>query len=246
MIVHETTYGLRNAVSVVHRTRLRAILRELTALPLPEQGRYADFGCSNGYILSRVRAEVLSPPTGWRCVGYDHNRELLRLGKERQLPNTRFGHLNLNKGRVPRVPRFTLCTSFETLEHVGDFRTALTTIVASCAPGGWVLVSIPIEKRLPGLLKLVGRPCVRRRPYGPFFQQRSRWRYARDVALGRDIEHYRRPRQGGWGPHLGFDCDRFDEFVHELVDGGRCTLERRVPTFGGFNRLYLLRPTAPA
>ena len=145
------------------------------------------------------------------------------------------------------MPKFTLCTSFETLEHVGDFRTALSTIVACCAPGGFVLVSIPVEKGLPGLVKLLGRPLVRRRPYGRFFRRRGRLSYARDAALGRDIEHYRRPTKGGWGPHLGFDCDRFEEFLHEhLVAEGRCTLERRVRTLGGFNRLYLLRRATAA
>jgi SAM-dependent methyltransferase len=243
MIVHEATYSPSNVVSVIHRTRLRAILRELTALPLPEKGRYADFGCSNGYILDLVRSSVLRP--GWRCVGFDRSPRLLELARQRNLSNTRFGRINLNKGNVPPVPPFTLCTSFETLEHTGNFRAAITTIVESCAPDGWILVSIPVEKRLPGLLKLLARPLVRRRPYGDFFEGRSRREYARDVALGRDIEHHRTPGQGGWGPHLGFDCDRFEEFLQaELIGSGRCTLVRAVRTFGGFNRLYLLRRPA--
>lgn len=240
MIVHEATYSPSNVVSVVHRTRLRAILRELGSLHLPAEGRYADFGCSNGYILTLVRAQVVSPR--WRCVGFDQNRELLELARARGLDNTRFHRLNLNKGVRPRVPKFNLCTCLETLEHTGDFRAALRTIVESCAPGGWILVSIPVEKRLPGLLKLLGRPLVRSRPYGDFFQHRSRWAYARDAALGRDIEHYRTPPQKGWGPHLGFDCDRFEEFLQSaLVDTGRCSAARATRTFGGFNRLYLLR-----
>jgi SAM-dependent methyltransferase len=243
MIVHEATYSPSNVVSVIHRTRLRAILKELKALPLPQIGRYADFGCSNGYILDLVRSSVLSPQ--WRCVGYDRNRRLLELARARGLDNTRFAALNLNKGRIPPVPPFTLCTSFETLEHTGNFRAAITTIVESCAPEGWILVSIPVEKRLPGLLKLLSRPLVRRRPYGDFFEGRSRWEYARDVALGRDIERHRAPVQDGWGPHLGFDCDRFEEFLQaELIETGRCTLLRAVRTFGGFNRLYLLRRPA--
>lgn len=240
MLIHESSYK-KGLVAFVHRARLRGILRELTSIDLPESGSLADFGCSNGFILRELTAAVL-PRAGWTSHGFDHNKKLLALARKRAIPGATFAPIDLNLAGSRPPGQFTLCVSFETLEHTGDFRRAISTIVGSCAPGGWVLVSVPIEKGVPGLVKLLARPLVRRRPYGTFFDEQSRISYLAAVAMGRDLERFRLPARKAWGPHLGFDCDRFEDYLHdEILRTGAIRLVRRSKTFAGFNRLYLLR-----
>lgn len=239
MLIHESSYR-QGLAAYVHRARLRGILRELTRIGLPETGSLADFGCSNGFILEQIRNTVL-PDDGWMCHGFDHDERLLAMARERAIPDTTFDQIDLNQAGSQPPGQFTLCLSFETLEHTGDFRRAISTIVGSCAPGGWVLVSVPVEKRAPGLVKLLARPLVRRRPYGTFFHRQSKRSYLAAVATGRDIERFRLPARRAWGPHLGFDCDRFEDYLRdEILSRGHYRLVRRSKTFAGFNRLYIL------
>lgn len=240
---HESSYG-RWPESVVHRARLRAILAIVEHIDLPDVGRVADFGCSDGFVLAQLARGL---PEGWGFVGFDHNRDLLRAARTRELPRSRFRFVDLNRGADAGLPRrrFDLCVCLETLEHTGDFRRAVRAIFPTCRRGGWLLLSCPVEKRAPGLAKLLVRPVVRRHPYGTFFDGRSRVSYAWAVATGGDLERFRRPPRAGWGPHLGFDVDRFEQFLHaELLVPGRAQLVHVHRTFFGFNRLYLLRRIA--
>lgn len=239
MFIHESSYK-KGLVAFVHRARLRGILGELKRIDLPPTGSLADFGCSNGFILDQIRTIVL-PQKGWTLKGFDFNEALLELARERAIPDASFEPIDLNLAESEPQGQFTVCVSFETLEHTGDFRHAISTIVSSCAPGGWVLVSVPVEKRVPGLVKLLARPVVRRKPYGAFFDRNSKASYVAAVATGRDIERFRLPASRSWGPHLGFDCDRFEDYLRDgILLGGPFRLVRRSRTFAGFNRLYLL------
>ncbi|MCH8569606.1 MAG: class I SAM-dependent methyltransferase [Balneolales bacterium] len=55
-----------------------------------------------------------------------------------------------------------MVTCFETLEHVGDFNTALNNILGLCSPGGAVIITVPIEIGPWGIGKFV----VKRFVYG--------------------------------------------------------------------------------
>lgn len=104
------------------------------------------------------------------------------------------------------------------------------------------MITAPQEKGWRGLVKLVGRKILQRDPYGEFFAGKSRWRYVKAMLTNGDVEQFRQPPREGWGPHLGFDTDRFEKFLQtELFDTGMCRLIDRRLSFIGFNRLYVIR-----
>ena len=101
--------------------------------------------------------------------------------------------------------RFDLVTCFETLEHVGHVHNAIETLLASCKAGGTLIISVPNEIGLPGLIKYASRKLFRKRPYKGFFRETSEARYVWSLLAGKSISEFRSPSAEGWGPHLGFD-----------------------------------------
>ena len=103
------------------------------------------------------------------------------------------------------VTQFDVVTCFETLEHVGNLRNALDNLFSSCKSRGAVVLSVPNEVGIPGLIKYLGRKAVRRNPYGAFFENQSELRYFWYLITGQPIAAFRTAHVDGWGPHLGFD-----------------------------------------
>ncbi len=91
------------------------------------------------------------------------------------------------------------------MEHVGDVHNAIETLLASCKAGGALLISVPNELGLPGLLKYAARKVFRRRPYESFFRGQSEAGYVWRLLTGQSVSAFRDPAADGWGPHLGFD-----------------------------------------
>jgi len=246
--VHESTYSFGGVAGRLHRGRLARIESLLAGADLPTTGRLADFGCSNGYILARLQQSAFAHRPGWSFVGFDHSRPLLELARQRQLPRTSFRWIDMNVsgGSSQAGESFDVVTCFETLEHVGDYRPALETLVQSCKPEGVLLISVPYECGLRGLAKLIGRRVLRGDRYEGFFDTRSRLRYVTSLVTQRRIDHYRHPPQPGWGPHLGFDTRQFDrDLRRQYVAGNHCELLLRQPTLLGLGYLYLLRKRPP-
>ncbi len=161
-------------------------------------------------------------------VGFDHSEALVDLARARGLPGAEFRVADVC-APPPDDERFDLVTCLETLEHVADWRAALEHLAARLAPGGVLVLTLPNELGVPGLVKLAARPLVRRRPYDDFFRAVSPLRYAVRVARCGDIECFREPGRPGYGPHLGFDWRAVVAHLErEYVSSGRLEpVERR-------------------
>ena len=155
--------------------------------------------------------------------GFDHSTELLAAARSRNIRNAVFGYVDLNEPPRARERLFDIVTCFETLEHVGKVHNAIETLLASCKPGGTLIISVPNEIGLPGLFKYVARKVVRRRPYDSFFRERSEADYVRDLLTGKSISVFRDPAADGWGQHLGFD---WRVVLEHLNDSNSCRVLR--------------------
>jgi SAM-dependent methyltransferase len=239
---HARSYAGRSPSNLVHKARLARIRSLLRGLDLPAQGLVVDLGCSDGFILSQLRQHG-DIPAQWRAAGYEYAPRLVRAGRQRGVPRTRFRRIDLNDptARVRYRGHLVLC--LETLEHVGDYRSALEVIHHSLRPGGWLLLSMPNEVGLVGLVKLLGRPIGRRRAYRDFFTGPTQvLRYALAVATYRDLEPFRSPPRQGWESHLGFDHRPVVRHLQgEFVDSGLWRIERVSRSAFGANLILVVR-----
>lgn len=241
---HAQSYrGLSPAV-LVHRARLRQVAALVHGLPLPDEGRLVDLGCSDGFVVAHLReAGVL--PDRWQVQGYDRNRRLVRAAAARGLADARFREIDLNdrSARVDEPGDLVIC--LETLEHVGSYRDALAVIHHAMAPGGRLLLSMPNEVGVIGFGKLIGRPVLRRHPYQGFFpDRRAMYRYAVDVTLHKDLEQHRQPPRAGWAPHLGFDHRAVLRHIERTyLEPGSWVLEQAHRSALGANHFLVVRRT---
>jgi len=237
---HAATYiGIR-PTAFMHRNRLTHVLRILGGLNIGPRQSIADFGCSDGYIISLLQQRVFQD-ADHEYFGFDNSRDLLDLARARNLPHSRFELLDLNVVTHNWSERFGVVLCLETLEHVGDQRAALENLYLSCSVGGLIVISIPNEVGVVGLAKYLGRKLCRRRPYGSFFDNQSGLEYAVRLVLYRDIEEFRHSRSDGWGPHLGFDWRLFRQRLSShFLSTGKLGLKHEERSFMGFNILYVL------
>jgi len=204
MIVHERSYQSCGISSLIHRARLRKVVDVMRSVIRPETRTIADFGCSNGFLFS-VLQQYIPRVQSIRLFGYDHSRELLEAAMSKNLENATFDYVDLNARLRSPNRQFDVVTCFETLEHVGNLRNALENLLASCKSRGAVVLSVPNEIGIPGLIKYLGRKAARRNPYGAFFENKSEFRYFWYLITGQSIATFRTADVDGWGPHLGFD-----------------------------------------
>ncbi len=237
---HEESYRGLSLGAVFHRLRLRGIVSELRGIGLGASGTLADFGCSDGFILEQLQAGLLQGAS-WSYCGFDHSQRLLDRARAKRLPGTTFDHFSLTEASREWQDAFDLVLCLETLEHTADYRPALENLWRACKPGGHLLLSMPIEVGVPGLLKFFGRRLAYRDPYSHFFGDRSRWPYVRALLTGGDISVFREPQQSGYSSHYGFDNRRFDAFLRsEFLDTGRLVLGRRKRVGFGLSVVYVL------
>jgi SAM-dependent methyltransferase len=242
---HELSYRGLSLRAFFHRARLRAILRTLEQAALGEAGRVADFGCSNGFILSELRARRFPYP-GWELWGFDHAPPYIEAASRRGIPGTRFEPFDLDLPDDQPASEFELVLCLETLEHTGNYRSGLGKLARATRPGGYLLISVPNERGLPGVLKFFGRRVLMGNTYENFFRGKPQAPYVRALLRGADLETFRDPPRHGWGDHLGFDIARFEAFLEEtlLASGSFELVLRRRPALG-FGRFYLLRKNDP-
>jgi 2-polyprenyl-3-methyl-5-hydroxy-6-metoxy-1,4-benzoquinol methylase len=204
---HSKTYRLNDIRNLAHVMRLRSILRTLKGNVTRKIATYADFGCSNGFITARVAREIGAES----AFGFDHSDNVL-LGPALH-PEVTFERLNLN---LPHsgTRKFDLVTCFETLEHVGNMQAAVDTICKSAAPGGHILVTVPIEIGWIGTLKYVIKRFLFRYELPVACSDR---RYLAALLKSERISRYR-PAAEGYGSHFGFDYRDVDDLLrrHEL------------------------------
>ncbi len=218
MVVHEKSYQGIGVAQLVHRRRLKRLLKTFQRIPLKRKGNLADFGCSNGYILSLLQKKFFSD-RDYKLYGFDHSHVLLKMAAEKHIPGTEFHLFDLNEADKTWENRFDITICLETLEHVGDYENALRNLYLSSRENGVIVISIPNEKGLPGILKYFGRRILRKNAYGDFFRGKSERNYVKHLFLNRPLDVFRQPAADGWGPHLGFDWKVFkghleDRYIH--------------------------------
>jgi SAM-dependent methyltransferase len=240
-LVHETTYRKRNPVGWIHRNRLRAVAATFDRYLAPSVTSWLDAGCSNGFIVETMLAR--KPGQFRRIAGFDNTPELIAGARGKGIPNARFEVFDLNLVQ-PATERFDLVTCLETLEHVGNVENAIANLVDRVNTGGLLMLSVPNETGLPGLVKLAGRAAVRKNPYEDFFAKGGRARYVSRLLLNRRIDGFRPGGRSGYGPHLGFDYRTMEAHVRDkYVDAGVLERHAREITTLGMNVLLVYRKT---
>ncbi len=242
MFVHEESYKGRGLIPHIHRRRLDLLFEVLEGIGPVEGGVVGDFGCSNGYILSLIlEREPLGSEVSY--FGFDHSDELLTLARESSDKAIRYHRFDLNGEDEEWRDRFDVVLCLETIEHTGDYRAAVANLYRACRPGGTIVISVPNEKGVPGLLKFFPLRVLRRELYRDFFREgKSELAYLRRLALNRRIDGFRQPPRDDWASHLGFDWRAFTEFIDDdYVRPGKLTWVERTSNFIGFNLFFVLR-----
>lgn len=238
---HEESYKRFDFGSLVHRRRLEKIVSVIKGLHLKSEGKWADFGCSNGFILSVIQDRCVLKQN-WHFYGLDHKESLLENARVKGLRNTEYNLFDLNTVNDSYKDNYDVVTCFETLEHTGDYKNAFENLYLSCKKDGLIVLSIPNEVGIPGILKFFGRKFKRRNVYGEFFKNKRESDYLISLLCDKDIEFFRREHQSGWGPHLGFDYRKFIQFLeNNYISKNKCKVESVYSAFLNFNKLYVLR-----
>ena len=204
---HSLTYKQTRFRNIPHFLRKRRLLKLVDTAPKNIQ-TYIDFGCSNGY-LTNLCSKILAPQ---KTFGFDHS-DNIEVAKK-VYPNITFDYLNLNKtSQVDEMADVISC--FETLEHVGDTLSAIKTLKSSCSDQGVVLISVPIEIGLVGLIKY----AIKRLLYkDPLKLNCGDLEYVLALITGKDIGRYR-IKADGYGPHFGFDYRTIDAQLDQVFSG---------------------------
>lgn len=200
-----------------HRSRFR---RSIELLGARRYRRALDFGCGDGLLLHRAY-QLGSLEAG---VGVETAPERVAACEQRFAGVPQFSFCtpeDLDRHVAPRSCDLAICT--ETLEHVASAGAVLDRILACCAAGARLVVSVPIEVGPALLLKQVGRYLANlAAPYG---YERYRVRELLSAALLRDASAFpsshrgERPLRG----HKGFDYRAVEALLRE-----RTCIERTV------------------
>lgn len=209
--VHEDSYK-KGLLSFSHRNRLGTIKKVFYKYVPSSYASWADFGCSNGFVIQKILEG--NNYKFKKITGYDHIEKLIELAREKNIPNAEFRYIDLNNVTIADSD-FDVATCFETLEHVGDYKNAFTNIYNSLKKGGILIITVPNETGMVGLIKFLGRLIVRPNAYGDFFTNKSHAEYIRHLLTNKHIDGFRRPPSAGYAPHLGFDYRIFKKHIDD-------------------------------
>jgi len=241
--VHEKTYARKDISGVIHRNRLNGLIAALKTLDLPAEGNFADFGCSNGFLAKTMQETVFAGKkwTYWIC---DYNQNLLRQARERNLPDTEVVYFDLDHPEpVEAVSDVVLSVS--TLEHSAGYAQGLTAIYERCKVGGHIVIGLPYENGLPGMVKFLGRGILRKGAYDDFFRYHSPWEYFWRLATNQNLNVFRtRVPRDGYAHHLGWDMPTYLKEMNRQYTPDKCNLLLHSRTPGGCNWLWIYQKTA--
>ena len=200
-IDHSKTYREAKIRNIPHILRKRAIQKQIQKLPENKE-TYADFGCSNGYLTSLV-SSIINPNA---TFGFDRSKNI-EVAKN-EYPSMKFDYVDLNIITKFRE-KFDVITCFETLEHVGNITNAVKTIRKASHVNSVILISVPIEIGVVGILKYVLKRF--------FFKDKLPLTavdlpYFKSLVMGNDISKFR-PPASGYSNHFGFDYRLVDKIV---------------------------------
>jgi SAM-dependent methyltransferase len=210
-------------------------------MKLRRSGLIVEYGGRGRSVVAEVRrrGDIL---TGWQVRGYDLRARLDEDAHRREMQQLlhRFGSEN-STARHVQPADVVVCVG--TLEHIGDYVSALDMLHDAVRPGGHLVLSLPNQTGFVGFVKMVRR----RKQHAEFFRgRRELLRYARAVLTHRDLERFRRPRRGDWGA-IGFDHRAVTAHIgRTFVETGRWTVERVDDTAMGAYRFVTIRRDEPA
>lgn len=240
MVIHEESYKGVGIAPFIHRSRLRHFLRIFQSIPRKNIGTIADYGCSNGYVISLLRQQLFRE-LNYRFYGFDHSTELLQRAESKRIPGTVFHYFDLNKVNKDWQNAFDIVLCLETLEHVGNYKNAIYNLYLSCRKNGIIIISIPNEQGILGILKYFTRWILSKNVYGDFFKNRSKLKYIKHLFLNKPIDIFREPEADGWGPHLGFDWKVFKRHLEDkYTHAGRLKFRLRLSSPLRFSFFYVL------
>jgi SAM-dependent methyltransferase len=121
-----------------YRGRRRIVDAELARLPLRRGARILDAGCGSGRMLQELERYG-------QVSGIELDPQAAELARSR-------GHGEVRVGSLEGLPwdshSFELITCLDVLEHTPDDRRTLTELRRVCAPGGWLLLTVPAYQAL--------------------------------------------------------------------------------------------------
>ncbi len=242
MIDHSEMYSGLSPAKIIHKKRIKKIFYELKKIEsLQPVEKYADFGCSNGYILNLVRKAIFNNKNV-EFYGFDNSHALLEQATQKNIPKCEFEFVDLNKVKCILSAPFDIITCFETIEHVGNYKNAFDNVYLSTKPEGIIFLSIPVETGLIGLLKFIGRMVLERQPYGNFFHEKTKLEYVLALLTGKNIERFRSEVATGWKEHLGFDYKKFEDFINsKYINTNKIRIIRSYTVSFGANKFYILK-----
>ncbi len=203
-VADDSIYTSHSLHTIPHRIRVRQVISELRKLAL-RSFSYADVGCGGGSITHRI-AEAIHPT---RTAGFDANAELIEAASK-LFPDISFRVWNLTRSDLCDET-FDLVTCLETLEHVEDFKSALTNLLNMTK--GILLITVPVELGFLGTAKFATKALLGRRPLGDEHSGTS-WAYLKTLLTSGDVSHFRARSNGGhWLSHTGFDYRKIDAFL---------------------------------
>ena len=209
-IDHSKTYKEKSFKNLPHRMRLNAIHACLDDKIESGNIRYADFGCSNGYITDLITRRYQIE----EAHGFDHEEQNLAIARE-NYPSIQFGTVDLNRSQSSG--QYDIVTCFETLEHVGNIPNALQQLLSSTANGGTLLITVPIEIGIRGIIKFLLKTILYHRVYKAALDElpgeKIYFKYFKSLFSGVDMSKFRDDRSG-WSTHFGFDYRVISELLH--------------------------------
>ncbi|WP_432201601.1 class I SAM-dependent methyltransferase [Erythrobacter sp. W53] len=201
---HSETYKLNKLKHIPHVARLWTIRNAVKKYGI-EGGSLADFGCSNGYITKIISEDLQASSAN----GYDHsdNIEVARSKYE----DLSFDYVDLNKSEES-VRKFDTVTCFETIEHVGKPEAAIQRLLTSRSKDGVVIISVPVEIGVVGILKYLAKRIIYKYPLELDADSKQ---YFKSLLRGDRISQYR-GKADGFSTHFGFDYRDIDDILRML------------------------------
>jgi ubiquinone/menaquinone biosynthesis C-methylase UbiE len=183
--------------------RLYRIMKLVGSIECKEP--YCDVGCSNGFITNKIVSKFNIS----NASGCDHNRDNLKVASQ-NYPEIVFNYINLNVINISSE-RYRLVTCFETLEHVGHLHNAIINLLSLTEKNGTLLITVPVETGLVGLLKFVIKTVFFRYSLKEFsFGRTIYFKYLFSLITGGDISSFRGCKPG-YGTHFGFDYQKVED-----------------------------------
>lgn len=219
----------------------RGLQAQLRRMKMRRSGLIVEWGSRDRSVLDELsrRGDI---PKGWRFRGYDLRVRLDEAAHRREM-HRRLHRFGTDAATIRDIQPADVVVCVGTLEHIGDYASALDLLHDAVRPGGRLVLSLPNQVGFVGFVKVVRR----RKQHAAFFRGRREFlRYGRAVLTYRDLEPFRQPRRGDWPP-VGFDHRAVTAYIRgTFVDSGRWTIERVDDTAMGAYRFLTIRRDEPA